>query len=88
MEKRVVDLLAEELKLQESVAKDQDRRMSRSLADARRLASKYQREADKCVAATKTCEQARERAEALLIIEKNMTLLWEQRAHLVGWQGE
>ncbi|XP_054805475.1 uncharacterized protein LOC129308389 [Prosopis cineraria] len=88
MEKQLVDLLTEELKLQEAVAKEHSRHMNISLAEAKRLASQYQREADKCVAATETCEQARERAEALLIREKKMTLLWEHRARQVGWQGE
>ncbi|XP_028760785.1 uncharacterized protein LOC114739502 [Neltuma alba] len=88
MEKQFVDLLTEELKLQEAVTNEHSRHMNITLAEAKRLASQYQREADKCVAATETCEQARERAEALLIREKKMTLLWERRARQVGWQGE
>ncbi|KAK4257522.1 hypothetical protein QN277_007099 [Acacia crassicarpa] len=88
MEKQFVDLLTEELKLQEAVAGEHARHMNITLADAKRVASQYQREADKCVAATETCEQARERAEAVLTRERKLTLLWERRARQVGWEGE
>ncbi|WJX25183.1 hypothetical protein P8452_14247 [Trifolium repens] len=46
------------------------------------------READKCVAATETCEQAREQAEAKLTKERKITLVWEKRARQMGWEGE
>lgn len=83
-----MDLLTEELKLQEAVAGEHARHMNITLAEARRVASQYQREADKCVAATETCEQARERSEALLTRERKLTMLWERRARQVGWEGE
>ncbi|KAF7806504.1 DUF1068 domain-containing protein [Senna tora] len=88
MEKQFVDLLTEELKLQEAVSGEHSRHMNITLAEAKRVASQYQREADKCVAATETCEQARERAQAMLTKERKMTMLWERRARQVGWEGE
>ena len=83
-----MDLLTEELKLQEAVSEEHARHMNITLAEAKRVASQYQREADKCNTATETCEQAREQAEAHLIRERKMTLLWEQRARQMGWEGE
>lgn len=88
MEKQFVDLLTEELKLQESVAEEHMRHVNITFGEAKRVASLYQREAEKCNAATETCEEAREWAEALLIQEKKVTNLWEQRARQMGWEGE
>ncbi|GMP35642.1 hypothetical protein CsSME_00008006 [Camellia sinensis var. sinensis] len=88
MEKQFVDLLTEEMKLQETVNEEHAHHMNITFAEARRVASQYQREAEKCNAATETCEQARERSEALLIKEKKVTSLWERRARQMGWQGE
>ncbi|CAK9181071.1 unnamed protein product [Ilex paraguariensis] len=88
MEKQFVDLLSEELKLQETVGEEHIHHMNITFGEARRLASQYQKEAEKCNAATEICEAARERAEALLLKERKITSLWEQRARQVGWQGE
>lgn len=88
MEKQFVDLLAEELKLQEAVAEEHIRHMNITFAEAKRVASQYQREAEKCNSATEICEEARERAEALLTKERRVTLMWEKRAHQMGWEGE
>uniref|UniRef100_A0A7N0SWW0 Uncharacterized protein n=1 Tax=Kalanchoe fedtschenkoi TaxID=63787 RepID=A0A7N0SWW0_KALFE len=88
MEKQFVDLLTEELKLQEMVAEEQARHMNITFIEAKRAASQYQKEAEKCNSATEICEGARERAEALLIKEKKITLLWEKRARNMGWAGE
>lgn len=88
MEKQFVDLLAEELKLQEAVAEEHIRHMNITFAEAKRVASQYQREAEKCNSATEICEEARERAEALLIKERKVTLMWEKRARQMGWEGE
>ncbi|GAB4828169.1 hypothetical protein Ancab_035086 [Ancistrocladus abbreviatus] len=88
MEKQYVDLLTEEMKLREAVAVEHDQHMNVTLAEARRVASQYQREAEKCNAATETCEEARERTEALLIKEKKLTSLWERRARRFGWEGD
>ncbi|XVE97499.1 hypothetical protein REPUB_Repub03eG0024900 [Reevesia pubescens] len=88
MEKQFVDLLTEELKLQEAVAKEHARHMNITFGEAKRVASQYQKEAEKCIAATETCEEARERAEALMIKERKVTTLWEQRARQMGWERE
>ncbi|CAK9168823.1 unnamed protein product [Ilex paraguariensis] len=88
MEKQFVDLLSEELKLQEMVSEEHVHHMNITFGEARRLASQYQREAEKCNTATETCEAARERAEALLLRERKITSSWEQRARKLGWEGE
>ncbi|KAK4431840.1 hypothetical protein Salat_0946100 [Sesamum alatum] len=88
MEKQFVDLLSEELKLQEAVGQEHSHHMNITLGEARRVASQYQKEAEKCNAATETCEGARERAEALLAKERKITLLWERRAKLLGWEAQ
>lgn len=87
MEKQYVDLLSEELKLQESVDKERAHHMNITVTEARRLASEYQKESEKCNTATETCEVGRERAEVLLRKEKKLTALWEKRAHQMGWSG-
>lgn len=83
-----MDLLTEELKLQEAVSEERVRHMNITFAEAKRAASQYQREAEKCNAATETCEEARERSEALLIKERKVTSLWEHRARQMGWDAE
>ncbi|MBA0821023.1 hypothetical protein Goarm_017905, partial [Gossypium armourianum] len=88
MEKQFLDLLTEELKLQETVAEEHSRHMNITFGEAKRVASQYQKEAEKCIAATETCEEARERAEASLIRERKVTTVWEQRARQMGWEGE
>ncbi|KAL9223914.1 hypothetical protein vseg_000006 [Gypsophila vaccaria] len=85
MGKQFVDLLTEELKLHHSVASHHSHHMNLTLSDARRSASLYQREADKCVAATETCESARERSQSFLSNEIKLTSLWELRARHLGW---
>ncbi|KAF5805072.1 hypothetical protein HanRHA438_Chr05g0214461 [Helianthus annuus] len=88
MEKQFVDLLSSELKLQKTVGEEHIRHMNITFGEARRVASQYQKEAEKCNTATETCEQAREQAEALTRQEKKMTSLWERRARELGWEGE
>ncbi|KAI8022097.1 hypothetical protein LOK49_LG03G03577 [Camellia lanceoleosa] len=88
MGKQFVDLLTEEMKLQETVGEEHAHHMNITFGEARRVALQYQREAEKCNAATETCEQARERSEALLIKERKVTSLWERRARQLGWEGE
>ncbi|XP_062184479.1 uncharacterized protein LOC133888310 [Phragmites australis] len=86
MEKQFVDLLNEELKLQQVVAEEHSHHMNATLVEAKRQATQYQREAEKCNAATETCEESRERSEAAISKEKKLTALWEQRARQLGWQ--
>ena len=88
MEKNYSDLLAEELKLQETVTVENQQRADMALLEAKKLASQYKKEAEKCTAGMETCEEARERAEATLIAEKKLSELWEQRAHKMGWKEE
>ncbi|XP_021865851.2 uncharacterized protein [Spinacia oleracea] len=88
MEKQYAELLMEELKLHEAVAQQQIRHMNATYREARRVASQYQHEAEKCTIAIETCEEARERAEALIRREMKLAFLWQQRAHSMGWQGE
>ncbi|KAK6156586.1 hypothetical protein DH2020_010834 [Rehmannia glutinosa] len=88
MEKQFVDLLSEELKLQEAISEEHSHHMNITLGEAKRVASQYQKEAEKCNAATETCEGARERAVVLLTKEKKITSLWEKRARQLGWEGE
>lgn len=88
MGKQFVDLLTEELKLQEAVSEEHSRHMNVTIAEAKRVASQYQKEAEKCNSATEICESARERAQALLLNERKITSLWEQRARQFGWESE
>lgn len=88
MQKQFVDLLTEELKLQETVLEEHLERMNATHREARRVASQYQKEAEKCNTATETCEEARERAQVFLMREKKATILWEQRARQLGWVGK
>lgn len=86
METRFVDRLTEELKLQKVVSEEQAHHMNKTYMAAKRLASQYEREAEKCNTATETCEQARERVEAMLTQERKVTSVWEQRARKLGWE--
>lgn len=86
MEKNYTDLLAEELKLQETVTVENQQRADMALLEAKKSASQYQKEAEKCTAGMETCEDARERAEATLLAEKRQSSLWEQRARQLGWK--
>lgn len=86
MKKQYVDLLSEEMKLQQTVGEEHAHHVNITFGEAKRVASQYQREADKCIAATETCEQARERSQALLTKERKVTSLWEQRARQLGWE--
>ncbi|KAL3622414.1 hypothetical protein CASFOL_033825 [Castilleja foliolosa] len=86
MEKEFMHLLSEEIKLQENIGNEQSQHMNIASGEARKLASQYQKEAEKCNAATETCEGARERAETLLIRERKITLLWQRRAKLLSWE--
>ncbi|KAG9447632.1 hypothetical protein H6P81_013760 [Aristolochia fimbriata] len=80
------DLLAEELKLREAEALEKQRKADRQLLEAKKLASQYQKEADKCNSGMETCEEARERAEAALQAQKRMSEMWEMRARQRGWK--
>ncbi|KAH7679156.1 hypothetical protein IHE45_06G040500 [Dioscorea alata] len=86
MEKNFTDLLLEELKLKEQEATEAQRRSELMLLEAKKMASQYQKEADKCSSGMDTCEAARERAEATLIEQRKLTTMWEMRARQRGWK--
>ncbi|ESR60839.1 drim domain-containing protein [Citrus sinensis] len=85
-EKNFAELLAEELKLREAEALENQQRADMALLEAKKLTSQYQKEADKCNSGMETCEEAREKAEAALAAQKKLTATWEQRARQKGWR--
>ncbi|TYJ39715.1 hypothetical protein E1A91_A04G088400v1 [Gossypium mustelinum] len=54
--------------------------------EAKKLASQYQKEADKCNSGMETCEEVREKAEEALSAQMKLTAMWEIRAHQKGWR--
>ena len=86
MEKNFTDLLSEEVNLREAEAMNAQRQADVTLLEAKKLASQYQKEADKCSSGMDTCEEARERAEAALREQKKLTSVWEARARQHGWK--
>ncbi|KAK9133291.1 hypothetical protein Scep_012819 [Stephania cephalantha] len=86
MEKNFAELLSEELKLREAEALESQQRADMALLEAKKLASSYQKEADKCNSGMETCEEAREKAEATLLAQKRLTAMWELRARQRGWK--
>ncbi|CAM6042105.1 unnamed protein product [Sphagnum compactum] len=88
LEKSQIQLLKEELKLQEEVNKEAQQRAELAYLDAKKISSQYQKEAEKCNTGMETSEEARERAEAELVIERKRTVLWERRARAMGWKGK
>ncbi|TKY72189.1 gamma-tubulin complex component 2 [Spatholobus suberectus] len=83
--KSFTDLLAEEVKQKEAEAEEKQRIADTKLLEAKKIASQYQKEADKCNSGMETCEKARERAEAALENQMKETALWELRARQRGW---
>ncbi|KAG8481089.1 hypothetical protein CXB51_025826 [Gossypium anomalum] len=55
------------------------------LDHAKKLASQYQKEADKCNSGMETCEEVREKAEEALSAQMKLTAMWE-RARQKGWR--
>jgi hypothetical protein len=85
-EKNFAELLKEELQLREIEALENQRRADIALLEAKKIASQYQKEADKCNSGMETCEGAREKAEATLAEQKKLTSIWELRARQRGWK--
>ncbi|XP_061356481.1 uncharacterized protein LOC133300917 [Gastrolobium bilobum] len=85
-EKNFAELLSEELKLRENQALENQQRADMALLEAKKIASQYQKEADKCNSGMETCEEAREKAELTLVAQKKLTALWELRARQKGWK--
>ncbi|OVA09761.1 Protein of unknown function DUF1068 [Macleaya cordata] len=86
MEKNFAELLSEELKLREAEALENQRKADMALLEAKKMASQYQKEADKCNSGMETCEEAREKSEAALVAQKRLTAMWELRARQRGWK--
>ena len=85
-EKNFAELLSEELKLKETEALENHHRADMALLEAKKIASQYQKESDKCNSGMETCEEAREKAEMALASQKKLTGLWELRARQKGWK--
>ncbi|KAJ7948129.1 Protein of unknown function (DUF1068) [Quillaja saponaria] len=85
-EKNFTELLTEELKLREAEALENHQRADMALLEAKKIASQYQKEADKCNSGMETCEEAREKSEASLVAQKKLTAMWELRARQKGWK--
>ncbi|XP_058095112.1 uncharacterized protein LOC131240709 isoform X2 [Magnolia sinica] len=86
MERNFTDLLSEELKLREAESLENQRRADMQLLEAKKMASQYQKEADKCNSGMETCEEAREKAESALQAQKRLSEMWEMRARQRGWK--
>lgn len=76
----------EEVRLREAQALENQQRADIRLLEAKKMASQYQKEADKCSSGMETCEETRERAEAILEEQRRVTEMWELRARQRGWQ--
>lgn len=85
-QKNFAELLSEELKLREAEALESQQRADMALLEAKKMTSQYQKEADKCNSGMETCEEAREKSEAALSAQKQLTTMWEQRARQRGWR--
>ncbi|KAH7288725.1 hypothetical protein KP509_31G038500 [Ceratopteris richardii] len=85
--KSAVGLLSEEIKLQEKVSRDSQQHAEAALLEAKKLASQYQKEAEKCNSGMETCEVAREKSELALIAQRKISAMWEKRARELGWHG-
>ena len=86
VDKKFTHLLAEEVKLREAEALEKQRHAEMALLEAKKMASQYQKEADKCNSGMETCEEAREKSEATLQSQRQATALWELRARQRGWK--
>ena len=72
--------------MQKTVANETLQRSEALLTSARRVSSRYQKEAEKCTAGMEICEEAWERAEAQLAEELRASEVWERRARELGWK--
>ncbi|CAN0912544.1 hypothetical protein LINGRAHAP2_LOCUS27416 [Linum grandiflorum] len=80
------ELLSEEVKLKEAEAARNQQRADVALLEAKKMASQYQKEADKCSAGMDTCEVAREKADEALLSQRRISSIWELRARQRGWR--
>ncbi|KAK4755083.1 hypothetical protein SAY87_008840 [Trapa incisa] len=75
MEKNFIDMLTEEVKQQEALALENQQRAAMMLLEAKKMASQFQKEADKCSSGMETCEEAREKSEAALELQQSLTTM-------------
>ncbi|GAB2298910.1 hypothetical protein Dimus_032987 [Dionaea muscipula] len=80
------ELVADELRQKEAETLERQRVGDIALLEAKKAASQYQKEADKCNSGMETCEDAREKAEATLEAQRKITAMWELRARQKGWK--
>ncbi|XP_058086015.1 uncharacterized protein LOC131233341 [Magnolia sinica] len=85
-ERGLSDLLMEELKLKEAEALEKQQHVNMVVLEAKKAASQYQKEADKCNFGMESCEEAREKAEDALLDQKRQSTMWEMRARQRGWK--
>ncbi|ESQ51842.1 hypothetical protein EUTSA_v10017291mg [Eutrema salsugineum] len=85
-EKNYAELLTEELKQREAKSMEKHKREDTALLEAKKIASSFLKEADKCNSGMETCEEAREKSEKALTEQKKMTSMWELRARQKGWR--
>ncbi|XP_062214427.1 uncharacterized protein LOC133915325 [Phragmites australis] len=85
-EKSFTELLIEELRQREEEATQAQQQADVKLLGAKKLASQYQKEADKCSSGMDTCEETREKSAEALVEQRKLTALWEQRAQELGWK--
>ncbi|KAI5673005.1 hypothetical protein M9H77_13369 [Catharanthus roseus] len=86
MERNFTDLLSEELRMKEAEALENQQHADMALLEAKKMASQFQKEADKCNSGMETCELARERAEEALEAQRDLSAMWELRAKQKGWR--
>jgi hypothetical protein len=56
MERNFTELLSEELRMKEAEAQEKQQRADIALLEAKKMASQFQKEADKCNSGMKTCK--------------------------------
>ena len=82
--KCLTENLTDELKQREEEAAEAQQEADVKLLEAKKLASQYQKEADKCSSGMDTCEEAQEKSADSLLGQKKLTALWEERARELG----
>eukprot|EP00850_Spirogloea_muscicola_P012925 SM000085S23275 [mRNA] locus=s85:524480:525258:+ [translate_table: standard] len=85
LEKTPCQALKEEWELAAHVAEEAQLKAENAYLDAKRIASQYQKEAEKCSVGMETSEEAREKAEAALAAAQRLAAVWEHRARDLGW---
>ena len=85
-EKSITEMLIEELKQREEEATEAQQQADVKLLEAKKLASQYQKEADKCSSGMDTCEEAREKSAESLPSQRKLNVLWEKMVRELKWK--